>query len=367
MSLRPAFALRDLLVSVIFVFALAALTVPAISQVRMDSSRQACIGNYRFIAQVSGSYSNDFAGYMWALSWRAGMRNPVSPFQFFSSDTEAQAFQAGLILRRLANLADFQSPIPTGWMSPIGYSHTALMDYVNVPIPASYLVCPEDQARQRFVEGDFSQLPPNGGDSSSSNWRNPYSSSYSAGTYQWGPSRQTRVAVFGGTAPTPMWYPTSSDVSIWTVNGSSSINGVNGPKQSSDVRFPSSKVFVSDEYARHNGKTRYFAYQTAGQDLLFHDGSVRYYRTDSTNPGWDPSSASDRGNMTRRFTHTKKSDFWGKVDTGTQANFQAGWYRWTRGGLYGWDVPRMSSMVGKLPIANFVENEVDTSAATGAW
>ena len=47
------------------------------------------------------------------------------------------------------------------------------------------------------------------------------------------------------------------------------------------------------------------------------------------------------------------------------ATFAAGWFRWTRGGLFGWDVPRLSSMVGKPPSANVVENELNTSI--GQW
>jgi len=371
MTRRSAFALRDLLVSMIVLLCLAALTLPALSQVRMDSSRQACIGNYRFIAQVSGSYSNDYAGYMWALSWKRGMANRVDPWSFgyFATDTEAQAGQAVTILRRLAHLNSTGAPLPASWSPQLLYSHAVLFDYVNVSIPASFLVCPEDWIRQRYLDGDYRLMPQSSGDNSSTNWRIPYSSSYTAGTYQWGPSRQTMVPKpGGGTTPTPMWYPNPSDVSTWTSTGDLSAPDAFGPRQESAVRFPSNKVFMSDDYARHNGKPRYYAYQTAGQDLLFYDGSVRFLRPDSTNPGWNPSTAGNRGNMKSRFSFTKRPDFWGVLDNNaTQANFTAGWYRLTRGGLYGWDVPRLSSMVGKLPNASTVENEVDTSAATGAW
>ncbi|MGH7242297.1 MAG: hypothetical protein ACREJD_02630 [Phycisphaerales bacterium] len=362
--------LQNVVVATAILVALAAVTIPALSQVRMDTARQACIGNYRFIAEVSGSYTNDYAGYMWALSWKRGTKDPLTPWpNYFATDLEAQGTQTVSILRRLAHLNQDQAPVPFGWVSPISYSHVVLFDYVNISIPASFLVCPADQIRQRYVEGDFSQMPPTGGDNTTANWRIPFTSSYTASTYQWGPSRQTTaINTNGQPAKTAIWYPLSTDISSWTYGGDNSVQNVNGPKQSSAVRFPSNKVFMSDDYARHNGKPRYYAYQTAGQDLLFHDGSVRYYRTDSTNPGWDPSSSSARGNMKSRFFHTKKADFWGGLDNNaTSATFQSGWYRWTRGGLYGWDVPRLSSMVGKLPSATVIENEVDTSSTTGSW
>lgn len=365
---RAGFAIRDVLVGVTVVGTLCVLAVPTLSQVRMDSARQACIGNYRFIAGSSASYENDHAGYMWALSWKRGMLYTGGLFPVYaSSDIEAQAFQTIDILRRLSGYNASVLPLPSNWVSQILYTHAALMDYVNLPAPASFLVCPEDWVRQAFLDGDLRRLP---WSESGPSTRLIFTSSYSASTYQWAPSRQSLGInpSTGAAAKTAMPYPTPTDISYWNFDGTLNVTDAWRPRLASDVRFPSNKVFMSDDYARHNGKPRYYAYQTAAQDLLFHDGSVRYYRTDSTNPGWAPSSASSRGNMLLRFSHTKKADFWGGLDNGvSQAQFQAGWYRWTRGGLYGWDVPRLSSMVGKLPNSNTVENEVDTSPATGAW
>ncbi|MBY0112856.1 MAG: hypothetical protein K2Y21_08545 [Phycisphaerales bacterium] len=72
--------------------------------------------------------------------------------------------------------------------------------------------------------------------------------------------------------------------------------------------------------------------------------------------------------MQTRFAFIKKSNFWGGLDNNKSSDtFAAGWYRWTRGGLLGWDVPRLSSMVGKPPNSSVVENELDTSPATGTW
>ncbi|MBX3388370.1 MAG: hypothetical protein KF691_02815 [Phycisphaeraceae bacterium] len=167
-------------------------------------------------------------------------------------------------------------------------------------------------------------------------------------------------------APVPSQTPDNAD--LWSVDGDLTIRDSFGPKLATDVKFPANKVFLSDDYARHNGQTRYYADPTAGQDLLFHDGSVRYYRTDSTNPGWFAKSRTTRNGMTTRFAHTKQADVFGALGNGAKsATYAAGWYRWTRGGLFGWDVPRRADMVGKLPSLAVVENEVNTSPATGTW
>ncbi|MBN8598943.1 MAG: hypothetical protein J0L78_14815 [Planctomycetes bacterium] len=371
MKNQRAFALRDCVFGTAVLAALAAVTLPALSKVRMDSMRQACIGNYRFIASTSSSYINDNAGKMWALNWKAGTLNPMVPgTQYFSTDSEAQSYQAIGIYRRLANLTAQQTPVPAGWVPQILSAHTALLDYVNQPIPASFMVCPSDSTRQEFLDGDYSNLPASGGDGSSSVWRWIYSSSYQWDVYQWSPSRTYQAqAPWGGPLRwAAMPYHLSTTTNLWSFDGDTTLPGAFGPKLAADVRFPSQKVFLSDDYARHNGQTRYFAEQSAAQDLLFHDGSVRYFRTDSTNPGWNPQTRSSRGNMTNRFQFTKEADAFGALSNGARSvACKAGWYRWTRGGLFGWDVPRLSSMVGKLPSPGVVENEVNTGPATGTW
>ncbi|MGH7242296.1 MAG: hypothetical protein ACREJD_02625 [Phycisphaerales bacterium] len=376
MKSSRGFALRDALFGTCALAALAAITVPALSQVRMDSGRQVCIGNYRFISATSGSYINDHAGRMWALDWKAGMPNPEQPGTYFGSDRDAQAYQAVSIYRRLSNLTPQESPVPASAMLQILNAHAALLDYLNTPLtsanvaaPASFMVCPEDWTRQNYLDGKYKPLPATGGDNSFGVWRWIFSSSYRWDVYQWSPSRTYRTLnPHGQLALAPMVFQTADASDFWNIEGDSTILNAWGPKQATEVRFPSSKVFLSDDYARHNGKPRYYAYQDAAQDLLFHDGSVRFLRSDSTNPGWNAQKRSTRSSMTTRFAHTKQSDVFGTVDNGAaSANFAAGWYRWTRGGLYGWDVPRARAMVGKLPNPSVIENEVDTSAATGEW
>jgi len=370
MKNQRAFALRDALVGTTVLAGLAVLTVPAISQVRMDSMRQVCVGNNRFIASASSSYINDHGGKMWALSWKAGMQNPTVPnVQYFASDSEAQGYEAVLIYRRMFGLTATEAPIPQNWFPQILNAHAALLEYVNLPIPASYMVCPADFTRQNYLEEIYKPFPVSGGDNTATTWRWIFSSTYKWDVYQWSPSRSYRTLnPRGQNVQCAMPANLPSTTELWTVEGDTTVQGAWGPKQATDVHFPSQKVFLSDDYARHNGQTRYYADQAAGQDLLFHDGSVRYYRADSTNPGWDPRTKTTRGNMTGRFAFTKQADVFGSLYNGAKsANYTAGWYRWTRGGLQGWDVPRTASMVGKLPSPSVIENEVDTSAATGVW
>ncbi|MBL8888039.1 MAG: hypothetical protein JNK16_15385 [Phycisphaerales bacterium] len=367
MNCARGFALRDVVFGTFGAALLGAIAVPALSQVRMDTSRQVCIGNYRFIAQASASYSNDFAGQMSALNWERGMQfQGIGGTGYFDTNMFAQAFQANTIMRRLSPLLVNEISVPQGWLANAFYSHLPLADYIGLPLPANYLVCPDDLPRQRFLDGDLRALQSGGSEFTS--YRRAVTSSYTIDIYRWSPSRQLFALENGRARKSTMTWIGNSLVYFDPGDINAGIWDSFRPRLESDVRFPANKVAMSDDYARHNGKPRYYAYQTAAQDMLFYDGSVRYFRTDATNPGWNPSSSQNRGNMKSRYSFTKQPDIWGGLDNNaSQASFTAGWYRYTRGGLQGWDVPRMNSMVGKLPNATIVESEVDTSAATGTW
>lgn len=361
------FTLVDLVVAIGVAGVLSAIGVPAVRMAASDGALQRCRYNLRTIAQGGAMYREDFAGQMPALSWKTGMEVPGQPGRLFGSDTEAQAWQAVLLMRQRAGLTPAQSPVPTNWIAPLLYSHLALVDYLGLPLPSATFVCPMDARRMAYVNGDYSQIPTNGGDGSVTTWRVPYSATYLPIVYQWSPSRQTTVNVNGVLRNTPMIGASPSNVDTIRIDPlPAPIDGSCRPRQFSDIAFPSQKVALFDSYARHNGAPRYYAYPTAMQDLQFYDGSVRQYRTDATNPGWNPNSQATRNNMLTRFSFTKFADFWGGLDNNApSANFAAGWYRWTRGGLLGWDVPRLSSMVGKPPSNSVVENELDTRS--GQW
>ncbi|HEX8876272.1 MAG TPA: hypothetical protein VF777_05950 [Phycisphaerales bacterium] len=371
MNTRPAFTLLDLIACIGLAAVVSAVGVPAVRTATSDNALQRCRYNLRGLAQGSAMYTEDFGGRMWAMSWREGMIDPVGQFAY-PDDMSAQGFQTGYAIRRVRNLQASKTPIPPGWTPTLLYSHIALLDYIGAKMPTTPFVCPLDTRRAKWVAGDYSDLPGAFGDGGETgNWRLPATMTYIATVYQWMPDRQVSyINRFGRIVKSPTAFPSSSNILSWQYdpgNGPAD-TGWWGPKLASSVRYPSQKVFMFDEFARHNGAQRYYAYPTAAQDLMFYDGSVRFYRTDATNPGWRPSSATDRGNMLLRFSFTRFADAWGGLDNNKPSDtLAAGWYRWTRGGLLGWDVPRLSSMVGKPPSTSVVENELDTGPATGSW
>lgn len=370
MNTRPAFTLLDLVACIGLAAVVSAVGVPAVRTAASDNSLQRCRYNYRFISQASAMYQEDFGGRMWALSWTAGMTNPdlpISPVKVnvFATDIEAHTTQAYLLARKLHGLTRVNLPVSYNYFTEDRMAHLALADYAGVPITASSpFVCPSDGPRLELLRVGRDAWPYSDVPMQSMNW---FGTSYVTTAYHVTPSRQTTVLVNGVSTPMPMFY-WQSYTSGPFYDGDATKPfppGALGPQLASGVSFPSSKVFLADYYSRHNGPARYFAYSDVTNDLLFYDGSLRNYRTDFTNPGWDPRSASSRQTMETRFPISRTADYWGGLDGGkTSQSFVAGWYRWTRGGLFGWDVPRATYRAGKPPERNLKEVELNTQ---GGW
>jgi hypothetical protein len=117
--------------------------------------------------------------------------------------------------------------------------------------------------------------------------------------------------------------------------------------------------------------------------LPFYDGSVRVIQTGESNPGWHPHQ---RTSMRSRVNYVRDLYTWDPAianpikvsasdpsETGLAASVPAGWFRYTRGGNLGWDVPRgpvratiTSKPSGEQTLdTKTIENELDTSV--GQW
>lgn len=345
--------------------------VPALSEVRFDAMRQVCVSNLLRFYGHSSQYAWDSGGQFWSQEWYAGMRNPIttgdlSQGQVFGSDMEAARVQATDAMRRLSGWGSDLLPLSTNTAPQVAYSHLALLDYLGGDPFKEFLVCPADSTRTQLAEGqdDIAATVARLGLSGP---RFAFQSSYFPDFFTWNSSGQAQtIFTLNGARQTQMVLRSSSnyDAIQVTIPSGSEIPGSLGPRPVSDVAYPSQKVFLSDEYARHNGPTKFYAYGDARQDLLFHDGSVRNYRTDFANPGWRFDGSQSRRSMTTRFTFFKTPDPFGVVPPeAATTRFPAGWYKWTRGGLLGWDVPRSPSRNGQAPSSQFPEKELNTTAA----
>ncbi len=343
--------------------------VPALSEVRFDAMRQVCVSNLLRYHGYSSQYAWDTGGQFSAQEWYAGMWNPITSGDLgfhgtFGTDMEAQQYETTGRMRRLSGLGSELLPKPSqSWLPQYSYSHLPMLELMGLRPLDAFLVCPADSTRERMRE-NADDLRLAGQTQGLTSFHQVFSSSYRQDIYTWSSAQQHRLVIDGYAQVTGIVGGMHGNLGLdaFDLNPTGfvlAIPGSAGPRPASDVRFPSQKVILSDDYARHHGRTRYYAYNDSQQDLLFQDGSVRHFRTDYTNPGWHPKF---RTNMRARLGFSKAADPFGSLDTpGPSAAFRAGWYRWTRGGLFGWDVPRSSATAGKAPSSSLREAELDTT------
>lgn len=400
---KAGFTLIELLIVIAIIALLIGILLPALGEARRLAKKTLCTNGMRSFAQATNSFASENKDNMPAMNWRGGQLPPADAHPSilstvtrpFGSDAEAAAFQVVSIIRKKSNLTPDKSPIPSSWISYILYAHIPATDYIGGVLPAPYAACPEDTWRltiQKFYDNPESSglpYPQNGGDGSATNWRWPFSSSYSVHFSHWGPSKGLAVMTSQGARTLQFWWPVQSASagnggSLYDSDPSSGngIDGSFGRNKLTDVRFPSNKTIMSDEFARHNGRrVRFFADPDSSQPLNFYDGSVREYKTVDTNPGWDPSSGSNRKAMRNRLFFRKDGQVYDPVFIGNRTDSAtgrpifdapAGWFRYTRGGLFGTDVPRgpvRAAISGtgagrKLDNRTIESGELDTSVGT---
>ncbi|MBL8886708.1 MAG: prepilin-type N-terminal cleavage/methylation domain-containing protein [Phycisphaerales bacterium] len=402
------FTLIELLIVIAIIALLIGILLPALGEARRSAKLTLCTSGEKQMGIANATFANENRDRLLANKWKSGDPKVFDlpgwenkKGSYYASDQEAFANEVVYNIRKKVNISNTEAPVPDNWIPFILYTHVAGVDYTGGQMPNSTAACPEDlwrtaiQRNWRNPEQTGLPYPETGGDNTTTTWRWPFSSSYMFHQSHWGPSRgDRRVNPAGQSGTAAIWYPVpTGGGNTWNYTGDNTIKDQFGSNRQSDVRFPSQKVMMSDEFGRHTGRrTTVFAAPESRQPLTFYDGSVRMYQTGETNPGWDPSSASNRGgstsSMTKRLNYTKNQQKYDPVlypFTGTDGDglrtykVAAGWFKYTRGGLMGWDVPRgVSSSPGQQGqraqiqnpgpaqvMSNVAENELDTTS--GIW
>ncbi len=400
------FTLIELLIVIAIIALLIGILLPALGEARRYAKLVICQGNERSYATAVNSYASERKDLLAAPGgpgWRRGLLPPGDlPGQqyagrsvsgpTFASDLEAAAYHVVYIIRKKTGLDENAAKVPSSWIPFILYTHIPLNDFIGGNLPSPVAACSEDtwriQIQRNWKDPTSTGLPyPAGGEDGTSNWRWPFSTSYTIHASHWGPSKagQRVMNPEDGTFKQPaMYYPVAQPAvaggggSYYTSSGDGSLPNQFGVNKLSDVRFPSQKTVASDDFGRHFGrKPVFFSSPDSRQPLIFYDGSVRVYKTGETNPGWDPSSDSARHDLTKRVMWIKdKQDYDPALNPSyskdpSKLKVVAGWYKYTRGGLYGWDVPRgvgvdksLSAVVGtddNMKLEPKKENELDTT------
>jgi len=388
---RSAFTLIELLIVIAIIALLIGILLPALGNARRAAKTAVCMSNMRQFSVASASYSAENKDKLFNFSWVRG--TPIPPdfsrflpvkSQYADNDMHGAAMQFTYIMQRRLGLTDPEKfKMPEGWFPYVHYSHIPLMDYMSGMMPMQIGACPEDRSLQQLqkeyknVDEAGVPVPPISGDSDA-RWRLPFRLSYTVHPSHYSPDKVYGVMEGIGNGGSAQKVAAI----IYAANGFANISdggrpetmptGSLGNKKITDIRFPSQKTQMSDDYGRHFGKkANFFADPLCRQPLSFYDNSVRVYMTGDTNPGWDPSRKSEREKMTKRYAWFEEQSEYNpsmanSVIQGGKQGYRAaaGWFQMTRGGMRGWDVPRgavRSVIKGDGTMEAKAENELDTT------
>ncbi len=329
---RRAFTLIELLVVIAIIALLVGILLPSLNKARKQAKVAICLTNQRQLLLGALNYSADFKDRFPGFTWTAGTvtpgnnRPPGTPpvIPAGTNDLNAAGIQAQDIMRRNSKPQNNQVAGFTNWIPHIRYSHLPLVDYLASRLPEPMLACPE------HFDLKLQQERAQRGQSGAEIY--PYSS-----TYNFVPAFYTRDKFTAGGGRLEQ---AGNHLTFFYGPGTGNSYAL-GKRRVSDIRYPSRKVWLYDEFDRHFARRpSYYTHRDSKPTVGMMDGSVRILATqaDVNLGGYWP----DTGTMRRIAPIT-----YGFSAAGFLANTpwpdnssptQDGRFRWTLGGLQGIDI-----------------------------
>jgi hypothetical protein len=288
------------------------------------------LAHLKELGAATGQYAQDAADRFWGFSWVRGQA-PVDPndpnavgLTFAFSDMQAAANQAVYIMRRRGNMP--QVPAIISWTPHPLYTHLVIEDYLEKSLPWRAVISSADRWRLKWAAdrdcflATCNSCQPVGSEATNRRWI--FSSSYQPGVAFFDLSpRGSRISQQG------------VNYNLYTFGPTALFGGC----QMSAVLFPSQKVLLADQNARHFGARQpYCTHDEARLPLLMADGSVPVRSAADANPGWDPNSTSPTS--VTHFTYLPNNACWDPPALNPSAGDQVlGRFRYTRNGVAGRD------------------------------
>ncbi|MFM9996168.1 MAG: type II secretion system protein [Phycisphaerales bacterium] len=324
---RAGFTLIELLVVIAIIALLIGILLPALGEARRAARVAIDLSKLKQLSTATNSYAADYQDKLFSFTWRKGYnQSDYAPLnaQAAGSDVQAAAAQAVEILRKRADRTDIE-PIPN-WIPHVMYSHLVLQDYLGQMLPDRLVVSTGDQNRllwqtdpRGFDQGLFQPAPTGAaapGTNAGRRW--PYSSSFQVTTSSYDMSRVGARLQQVGNAHNTYTIPNAAQLVL-------------GKNKLADTAYPSQKVHMHDQHARHFGKVQsFFGYPQARVCMSFMDNSCSVRLTADANRGWQPNNPTA---MNAATSFIYQPDVW-EPPTHNGAVTEPmpyGYYRWTRG------------------------------------
>jgi type II secretory pathway pseudopilin PulG len=339
-----AFALIELLVVISIIALLVALTLPALSSARKTARTQICMNNLRQVGIAGISYAGDTRDTVFSYSWKYRDGGAVYPTQSleiqarsqsWSNDLHAQGGQFTDLLRSVLDDPDgeYSSVVFDYGFNPYRYyALLPLYPYLDLGGNRGVQVCPEDGERLRWRTRHIFEQQRN---AIAAEVRETFAS-----TARWQVSSSYTVSF-------PSFQPDIGPDCLIPVQqlsfGSFSPARRLGGRRTTEVAFPSCKVWVFDMHDRHSTRgTLFYAEPTAKQPLLLFDGSVAMRRTSDTLRGAHPSfprtiQPTDGGGAIVFARYRERMPSIGELSLPNESGLYMAHYMLTQGGLKGID------------------------------
>ncbi|MFK7760240.1 MAG: type II secretion system protein [Phycisphaerales bacterium] len=349
---RSGFSLIELAAVLTMSVSVTAILAPTMKGMRSQMRGVTSEGNLSAIGQAGAMYAMDNDNRIFSFSWVAG-EPYVNLFngreRTATSDYIATAWQTQDILQRATGRISGKGRIlgPVGHLVGRRFSHLPLADYLggNVSDPMwadpadSNLLHWQQNPLEYFDQGNSfpygNGLPDQVGYDDDGNWANnpiiqlwPFSSSYQAVPFAWQRDFGNGT-LFAPSAETPHLFST-------VFNSPQTL----GNRRYNEVRFPSAKVHMYEEFDREQAGSPYFAYDHAQSAKLMFDGSINTAMSGLAQSSVSPADYINGDKFVWEQTYIPLDTFplpLGGLEDPTLLNQR---FRWTLGGLQGIDYAR---------------------------
>ncbi len=344
------FSLVELVGVLAVVVSLGTVLGPSVGQIRGQMRGVTSEGNLHMIGQIGAMYSLDHEDRIFSFTWRGGESYyliHLDRFWTMPDDQQAASRQVQNILQRRTGRitgSDRMAWAPQRLMHR-RWSHLVLADYMGGNVndamwadPAdanllSWQLNPSEYLEEENTVPYGNGQPDLAGYDSDNNWLLPnitqlwtFSSSYQVVPHAW----QQDFGV--------QYAPIDDTPHLFTTTGT---NPQLGERRFAEVRFPSAKVWMHEEFDREQAGSPYFAYDHARPAKLMFDGSINTAMSGLARSSVSPDDYLDGDRVVWEQAYIPLDTFplpLGGLGDNSQLNMR---YRWTLGGLTGVDYPQV--------------------------
>lgn len=344
---RKAFSLVELTITIAILAMLTTILAPALSSARKQMRGLNSQANLSTIGQVSAMYALDHEDRIFSFTWRAGgsyLNLKNGTFKTPATDQVAAAWQTQNILQRATGRLTGPGSLiaPEQRLMYRRWSHLVLADYMGGIVSDPLWADPADANLLHwqlnplgYTEPDNSfpygnGLPKYAGYEMDSNWTPTgikqiwaFASSYQVVPHAWMEDFENQ------------YRPIDSTPHLFSgvFGGSPTI----GERRYHEVRFPTMKVHMFEEFDREQAGTPYFAYDHAAPAKLMFDGSINTLQSGLAQSSVSPNDYlfGSKAEWAQRYIPLDTFPLpQGGLGDQTELNMR---YRWTLGGLSGID------------------------------